>query len=678
MRRRHFEHRAQVPARQLQVSRALSILTRSNVNAPSQEGAFFFRRSEALAALVLASASVVIFQIYSAAFSFGSSFDDAWNLAGLERISDWESAGAFVFGGVAGPTGRPLALLTFLPQLWSWPSAPEDLLYQNALIHLLNIQLVAWIVLRLSQATVWPIRSPCWFAVSVALVWGCSPLLFSTTAMIIQRMTSLSAMFCFLGLLGYLYGREQLASRRRIALLIMSASIASGTLLATLCKENGALLPGFVLIVEAVLLHPMTGSASATANYRSHRTLLGLLCAVPSLLILSYLIISNVPNAEAKFLTREFSLEQRLLTESRILLKYLSLLFFPVRSELTPFNDDFVLSNSLFEPKAQAAVSLWFLCLFLAWRWRFNQFRMFSFAVFWFLWGHVTESTVVPLELYFEHRNYLPALGPVLAVVALLFHPAVAQKWRVAVIGLMISTSTFVLRETALLWSDSRVAAETWYAKHPNSLRSLQFLLISLSSQRRYDEYLRVVDSVGPPLRDGSEFALIRLVAYCGLKDPEDVQIAASNAKARLATQSFRSSVTDLLDKLADGVPLGECPGLSIEDVKELLGAALTNPNPKIRSDIRAQAHEILARLILPERDLNATMYHLEEAYRLRPTTSVGIAMSNILASAGLYDQAQKKLDDLRRLKPGRPFVRRQWQNSISEMQDIISKGRPG
>ena len=38
-------------------------------------------------------------------------------------------------------------------------------------------------------------------------------------------------------------------------------------------------------------------------------------------------------------------------------------------------------------------------------------------ALAWFFYCHITESGWIPLELYFAHRNYLPALGLVFALV---------------------------------------------------------------------------------------------------------------------------------------------------------------------------------------------------------------------------------------------------------------------
>jgi hypothetical protein len=139
---------------------------------------------------------------------------------------------------------------------------------------------------------------------------------------------------------------------------------------------------------------------------------------------------------------------------------------------------------------------------------------------------------------------------------------------------------------------------------------------------------------------------------------------------------SFNATVTDLLDKLADVVGNNACPGLSAADIHSMLNAVHGNPNSGLRGDVLAQAHEIHARLTIAERDLNASMIHLEEAYRLRPTTSVGISMAALLVSAGLYDEALRKVDELAPLEPALPVVRQRWQRTVDEMRSIIIEER--
>ena len=64
----------------------------------------------------------------------------------------------------------------------------------------------------------------------------------------------LAATFVFAGLWGYAHGRSLLAQgRRRTAYVWMSLSLALGTLLAVLSKENGALLPVLAWVLEALV-----------------------------------------------------------------------------------------------------------------------------------------------------------------------------------------------------------------------------------------------------------------------------------------------------------------------------------------------------------------------------------------------------------------------------------------
>jgi len=53
----------------------------------------------------------------------------------------------------------------------------------------------------------------------------------------------------------------------------------------------------------------------------------------------------------------------------------------------------------------------------LAWHIR-HRWPLFTFGVAWFFIGHGLESTVLPLEIAHEHRNYLPLLGLLLSVAA--------------------------------------------------------------------------------------------------------------------------------------------------------------------------------------------------------------------------------------------------------------------
>jgi hypothetical protein len=80
---------------------------------------------------------------YQPAISGAFQFDDEFNLGGLEKVDDVRSAIDFALSGIAGPTGRPLALASFALQAENWDQGAAAFLKVNILIHLLNAALLA-------------------------------------------------------------------------------------------------------------------------------------------------------------------------------------------------------------------------------------------------------------------------------------------------------------------------------------------------------------------------------------------------------------------------------------------------------------------------------------------------------------------------------------------------------
>jgi tetratricopeptide (TPR) repeat protein len=119
-----------------------------------------------------------------------------------------------------------------------------------------------------------------------------------------------------------------------------------------------------------------------------------------------------------KFVRRPFTMEERLLTQGRIVWDYVGQWVWPETTRMGIYHDDIVVSTSLTEPLATLyALLAWALLLLvsaLLLRWRWGCCLVFGLA--WFLVGHAVESTVLPLEMYFEHRNYFPAIGLALSL----------------------------------------------------------------------------------------------------------------------------------------------------------------------------------------------------------------------------------------------------------------------
>ena len=100
---------------------------------------------------------------------------------------------------------------------------------------------------------------------------------------------------------------------------------------------------------------------------------------------------------------------QRLLTEPRVILFYLSLLFYPIGSRLT-FLYDIEVSRSLLHPwtTIPSILSILFIigfAFYIA-----KKRPLISFCIIFYFLNHVIEGSVFCLELIYDYRNYLPSM----------------------------------------------------------------------------------------------------------------------------------------------------------------------------------------------------------------------------------------------------------------------------
>ena len=126
-----------------------------------------------------------------------------------------------------------------------------------------------------------------------------------------------------------------------------------------------------------------------------------------------------LPKLLSGYAYRDFNLVERLLTEGRVVVWYMSLLLWPDPARMS-MEHDFEISTSLFSPLTTLPSLLLIAALiFLAIRFR-RRFPVITYGIVWFFLNLVIESTIIPLELVFEHRLYLPSMGFYLSVAALL------------------------------------------------------------------------------------------------------------------------------------------------------------------------------------------------------------------------------------------------------------------
>ena len=239
-------------------------------------------------------------------------------------------------------------------------------------------------------------------AYPVALVsvflWAIHPIQVSAVTYIVQRMASMAGMFYIMAMYLYLKARTTNNPNKRIALFAL-CGIAAVCSFAS--KENAAMLPASLFLFDLLLIQGLT-KKSLVKNLK--------IIAIPFLtLLLIGIFYFDLSSILSGYQYRPFTLTERLLTEPRVILFYISLLLYPVSSRLTLLHD-VEASTSLFTPWTTLP-SILIILLIIVIALMISQKRpLISYCILFFFLNHLIEGSIIPLELIFEHRNYLPSM----------------------------------------------------------------------------------------------------------------------------------------------------------------------------------------------------------------------------------------------------------------------------
>ncbi len=236
-------------------------------------------------------------------------------------------------------------------------------------------------------------------AATATFLWAIHPIQIQAVTYIVQRMASLSAFFYIIGIWAYLKFRSASQDNNRKHFLIFSLFIFFCSFLT---KENAVLFPVALVLIEFFFL-------DGVAVIRSHPVRIFSVLAILAAVFIVFSFCTMSPDKIlSSYAYRPFTLEQRLLTEPRILLFYLFQLFYPIPGQFS-ITHSFLLSNSLFNPlstfAAIAAITLIVIFSIVTCR----RYPFIGFPLLFYFSHHLVESTFLSLELVFEHRNYLPS-----------------------------------------------------------------------------------------------------------------------------------------------------------------------------------------------------------------------------------------------------------------------------
>jgi protein O-mannosyl-transferase len=234
-------------------------------------------------------------------------------------------------------------------------------------------------------------------------------------------------------------------------------------------KENGLLLVPFILAVEFALFGFRTRTGEVSQKVLGAAVAL-VLVAMTVVVVTERVDLSRLLST---YEIREFSLEERLLTQPRVLLFYIGLILFPAVGRFGIWHDDFPTSTSLFSPPDTLLAIFVIVLLFAIAVGVRKRYPLASLGILWFFVGHAMESTFLPLEMIHEHRNYTASFGVLLVLVTFLAHLSrVRMQLKVVTLILLGVASSFNLTLRAEDWSSFLRHAVSEYLNHPNSARA--------------------------------------------------------------------------------------------------------------------------------------------------------------------------------------------------------------
>ncbi|MFK2872297.1 tetratricopeptide repeat protein [Dyella lipolytica] len=612
-----------------------------------------------------------VFAAYWPGLHGGFLFDDFANLPILGDtgpIDNWPAFWRYITAGTADPIGRPLTLLSFLLDAHNWPADPLPFKRTNLILHLLNGALLTWLLRRLGHMLFLDTdrRRIDMAALLGASLWLVHPLFVSTTLYIVQREAILPATFTLLGLLSWLHGRTALLHGRTLSgLAWTTVGLGVCTLLGVLSKANGILLPVLALVIEYTLLRsvPQDPLSKGKNSGVYHRAMLAL-AWLPASIVAGYLLqqgehglVHGIPSI------RPWTLGQRLLTEPRVLVDYLDLLWLP--RPFTPglFNDNIQVSTSLWSPYTTLPALLVVLGLIgCALKFR-RQLPVLAAATLFYFVGQSIESSTIPLELYFEHRNYLPAMlmfwplalwlcsvrqsrftAAHTAAVFASIAPSIRHRAKLALAVVLLLGLALMTHSSAELWGNTHDQALLWAELNPDSPRAQANAAVAERN-------------AGHP-----EHAVVRL-QHLLVKDPNQVQLAlnlfnaecqvgsidqATLTASRTALRTARDTGSLLVhwfERTMEQATNPPCPQLTFQTIADLLDAAQDN---RYLADVPGRQQDLYylqGRLALMQSNANVALADFNYALDLNVRAPIALEQAALLGSMGYQRQGLAHLD---------------------------------
>ena len=436
----------------------------------------------------------ILFLSYSNSFNCSWHFDDYDNITNNASIQisqfSWENIKNISFGIMGNNRiSRPVSYLSFaLNYYWGGMDVFGYHIF-NFLVHYLSAIFLFLLIintLKLPLLKEKYAKHSYSIALLATLFWAINPVQVTAVTYVVQRMASMVALFYIMSMYFYLKFRTSNQTAKSIIFIILcviSMVLAIGT------KENAAMLPASIFLYDLFFIQGLT-KENIKRNIK--------FIVIPLIILfIAALLFYDFSGFSKEYDLRPFTMKERLLTEPRVILFYISLLFYPVTSRLTIIHD-IQISKSLFDPWTTAAAIAIIILVVVISLFKAKKYPLITFCILFFFLNHVIEGSVFSLELIFEHRNYLPSMFLFVPFAVLMIHgleyfyqkKIVFYSLTAAIVSIMIILSITVyiqnniMRDEISLWSDN-------VEKSPRLHHPRQCLAVALFLSGRLPEALK-------------------------------------------------------------------------------------------------------------------------------------------------------------------------------------------
>ena len=362
---------------------------------------------------------------------------------------------------------------------------------------------------------------------------------------------------------------------------------------------------------------------------------------------------------EAGYINRDFTLTERLLTQARVLWFYLGLIFLPSLGRMGLYHDDFSLSTSLWQPLSTFPAVAALLAMLSAALLLARRYPAFLFSVGFFLIGHSIESSVIPLEMVHEHRNYLPLFGPLFGSVLAIYtlwqhHPGLRRLLAGAGVIVLLGLALLTTRRAAD-WGNDLQRALLDARHHPDSPRSqVEAGILLTQAAQNQSASRQLLEQASYHFSRAAELDRYAVNGQFGLLVVEQ-QLGRSLDPARintlerqLKTPPLAASTPDALIRFIECHSDERCQ-FSLDTVMRLTRALSENPN--LRPADRARVYAAAVQLFLNRQQPQSALIFAVASVQAQPEhVQLRLNLAATLMDLGRLSDARLELEQARKL----------------------------